>query len=111
MATQHPPYKKIRDRAHSDELPHGDFVWDVRAERASDEPSGAPSEPMGNTPSMAAGETRNLPVSEVLRRFPRPGAEANRFPRTRKRSPLVFAVAVFAAVGSAAAAAWVVAGL
>lgn len=109
MPHDHPVYKNVREPAPTDDLHQEDFVWDVRAEQESGAGDESVVDPPSQ-PSMAVEhDSKSAAVSEVLRRFPRPGPLANRADASRRPSSrsLVFG-AVFAVV-TAAAAAWFVA--
>lgn len=106
MPTDIPPYKNVRNPVDSQELPHDELMWDVRAESDED----VPSEPSVQHPDTAARAEHAAPASDLLRRFPRPGklkaqSEANR------PSALRWVLVLGLSVASAAAAAWYVAGL
>ncbi|MEO0602312.1 MAG: hypothetical protein AAF211_12795 [Myxococcota bacterium] len=114
MPTEHPTYKNLRAPANSQEL-GGDFMWDVRAEQASESPDDS-SEPVADEPSesvsqpsMVASDDVGSPASDLLRRFPRPGASANRHAQSRRTSPVVWLIGGLVAVATAAGAAWMVA--
>jgi len=117
MPTEHPTYKNVSQPTDANESPHDDFVWDVRAENEpevgstnSDERANEPSvDEIPNLPPPS--RPHNIPTSELLLRFPRPGPHTNQSrARSRRTSALTWVLRLLFAMASAAAAAWMVAG-
>lgn len=112
MTTKLPPYQNVSPEGREGAQTQGDIVWDVRDDaplhRTPDpEPVSEPSARSEGPRSEGAGSDQ----SELLRRFPRPGAGTGRFESSERRAQVIrWMVGLFVAAASAAATAWVAAG-
>lgn len=104
MPTSLPPYRNAQGSVPNEDQPQDEFMWDVRAE--ADNESGEDSPPSSGAELRASPEPSF--TSELLERFPRPRASANRTPEPRRLEIGRRVVAGVLFVASAAAAAWFV---
>ncbi|MEN0068149.1 MAG: hypothetical protein AAGA48_38850 [Myxococcota bacterium] len=107
MPTELPQYHKVSAQDTSQDSPQG--VWDVMAERSEDASASEPEPRAVDLHESAVPPEEETTQSELLSRFPRPGAAANRHDGpSRSQQVAMWGGAFLLLAASAAVAAWLV---